>query len=97
MSDRAPRPTRSRPRLRFGAGPMQSKTRHLEGGSYFGANLRDLQIFHILAEARSMIVAAERIGVTQSAVSQAVARLESWLETELVDRSSRPIRITHSG
>jgi DNA-binding transcriptional LysR family regulator len=44
-----------------------------------------------------MIVAAERIGVTQSAVSQSVARLESWLETELVDRSSRPIRITHSG
>ena len=76
---------------------MQPKTRHFEGGSYFGVNLRDLQVFHALAEARSMIVAAERIGVTQSAVSQSVARLESWLETELVDRSSRPIRITHSG
>ncbi|WP_027553345.1 LysR family transcriptional regulator [Bradyrhizobium sp. Cp5.3] len=76
---------------------MQAKTRHFEGGSYFGVNLRDLQVFHVLAEARSMIVAAERIGVTQSAVSQSVARLESWLKTELVDRSSRPIRITHSG
>jgi DNA-binding transcriptional LysR family regulator len=83
--------------LRFGVGLVQTKTPNLEGGSYFGVNLRDLQIFRVLAETKSMIVAAERIGVTQSAVSQSVVRLESWLETKLVDRSSRPIRITHSG
>jgi DNA-binding transcriptional LysR family regulator len=76
---------------------VQAKTRHLDGASYYGVNLKDLQIFHVLAETRSMIVAAERIGVTQSAVSQSVARLEGWLATELVDRSSRPIRITHAG
>ena len=76
---------------------MQTKLRHLDGASYYGVNLKDLQIFHVLAETRSMIVAAERIGVTQSAVSQSVARLEDWLETALVDRSSRPIRITHAG
>jgi DNA-binding transcriptional LysR family regulator len=76
---------------------VEGKTRHFDGGAFFGVNLRDLQVFHVLAETCSMIATADRIGVTQSAVSQSVARLETWLETGLVDRSSRPIRITHAG
>ncbi|GAA4255436.1 LysR family transcriptional regulator [Azospirillum formosense] len=67
------------------------------GESYSSINLWDLHVFQVIAERRSTTAAAERLGVTQSAVSQSVARLERWLGTELLDRSCRPIRVTHAG
>lgn len=60
-------------------------------------NLRDLLVFQVLAETRSTTAAAERLGVTQSAVSQALGRLEKWLGTGLLDRANRPLRLTHGG
>lgn len=63
----------------------------------FCVNMRDLQIFHVLAETLNTTTAAERLGVTQSAVSQSLARLEKWLGITLLDRSKRPIRMTYAG
>lgn len=57
----------------------------------------DLAVFQILTEARSTTLAAERLGVTQSAVSQSVSRLERSFGTALLDRSKRPLRTTHAG
>ncbi|MGA2083852.1 MAG: LysR family transcriptional regulator [Holophaga sp.] len=59
--------------------------------------MRDLLFFKVLAETKSATIAAERLGITQSAVSQSVARLERWLGAALLDRSNRPIRITLAG
>jgi DNA-binding transcriptional LysR family regulator len=64
---------------------------------FFRVNLRDLLVFQVLAETQSTTIAAERLGVTQSAVSQALGRLETWLGTPLLDRSSRPLKITRGG
>lgn len=59
--------------------------------------LRELQIFIAVAETSSMSMASSRLGLTQSAVSQSIRKLEDLLETELVDRSTRPITITAKG
>lgn len=65
-------------------------------------NERDIQIgslriFAAVADSETLTSAAQKLGVTQSAVSQAIAQLESLTETELVVRRSRPIRLTAAG
>lgn len=60
-------------------------------------DLRHLSIFVAVAETRSMATAAERFSVTQAAVSQAVARLERAVGCDLLDRSTRPFRLTAAG
>jgi DNA-binding transcriptional LysR family regulator len=60
-------------------------------------NLRDLLVFRVLSDTQSTTIAAERLGVTQSAVSQSVNRLEKLFGTTLLDRSNRPLRTTHAG
>lgn len=66
------------------------------------ANERDIQIgalriFAAAAESETLTSAAQKLGVTQSAVSQAIAQLESLAATELLVRRSRPIRLTPAG
>jgi len=56
-----------------------------------------LRIFAAAAESETLTSAAEKLGVTQSAVSQAIAQLESLAATELVVRRSRPIKLTPAG
>lgn len=56
-----------------------------------------LRTFVVLAEADSMLDAAQRLGVTQSAVSQALKQLERTLATELVIRRKRPVQLTAAG
>lgn len=56
-----------------------------------------LRIFVAAAESETLTSAAKKLGVTQSAVSQAIALLESIASTELVVRRSRPIRLTPAG
>lgn len=56
-----------------------------------------LRIFVAAAESETLTSAAEKLGVTQSAVSQALAQLESLTATELIVRRSRPIRLTPAG
>src|SRR6185436_1164602 len=59
--------------------------------------LRSLEIFLTVAESGSMTKAAYRIGMTQSAISQHIQLLEADLEAQLIDRESRPMRLTPAG
>lgn len=56
-----------------------------------------LRIFSVLAECQTLTHAAERLVITQSAVSQALKQLEIQVGTELVVRRSRPILLTPVG
>ncbi|KUP93485.1 LysR family transcriptional regulator [Tritonibacter horizontis] len=57
----------------------------------------DLIIFSRVAEARSFTAAARSLGVTQSAVSQTVKRLEGELGIRLLSRSTRSLTATAAG
>ena len=59
--------------------------------------LGTLQIFAAVADAETLTQASGQLGITQSAVSQAIKQLEKQLATELVVRHSRPVRLTPSG
>ncbi|HET7049333.1 MAG TPA: LysR family transcriptional regulator [Solirubrobacteraceae bacterium] len=60
-------------------------------------DLQRLQIFRTVATMRSFSAAALELSYTQSSVSEAVATLERELGVTLLDRSSRPVRLTPSG
>src|SRR5258708_5061192 len=53
--------------------------------------LRDLHVFHSVAQHRSMAKAAGQLGVSQPAVSEVVADLEHALGVRLLDRSSQGV------
>ncbi|HEX5449523.1 MAG TPA: selenium metabolism-associated LysR family transcriptional regulator [Gaiellaceae bacterium] len=58
---------------------------------------RQLQAFCAVVEKRSFSQAAERLGVTQPAVSLQVRALEKRLGTQLLDRSGRRVEPTEAG
>jgi len=58
---------------------------------------RQLQAFCAVVERRSFSQAAERLGVTQPAVSLQVRALEKRLGTQLLDRSGRRVEPTEAG
>jgi DNA-binding transcriptional LysR family regulator len=58
---------------------------------------RQLRAFCEVVERRSFSQAAERLGVTQPAVSLQVRALEKRLGTQLLDRSGRRVEPTESG
>lgn len=60
-------------------------------------SLDALRAFLLVAETRAVKTAAHRLGVTPSAVSQAIVRLERDLGTELFQRDVRPLRLSASG
>ncbi|HVM02851.1 MAG TPA: LysR family transcriptional regulator [Acidimicrobiales bacterium] len=59
--------------------------------------LRQVEVFVVLARHRSFTRAAEALGVAQPALSQQVKRLEQELGVRLLDRSTRPVRLTDAG
>jgi len=59
--------------------------------------LARLNIFVAVTEAGSFTAAAERLGLTKSAVSQGVAALERELGVQLLQRSTRHVAITQAG
>ena len=59
----------------------------------FGA----LKIFAAVAQSETLTDAAQKLGITQSAVSQAIAQLEESTNVQLVVRRSRPIMLTPAG
>jgi DNA-binding transcriptional LysR family regulator len=59
--------------------------------------LRDVRCFVAVAEHGSFSRAAARLGLSQPAVSQAVARLEQVLDCRLFDRTSRRVHPTPAG
>jgi DNA-binding transcriptional LysR family regulator len=60
-------------------------------------NLHRLEIFVTVAETGSMSAAAAKFGLTQPAVSQAIAKLEEASGLDLFDRSIRPPLLTLRG
>jgi DNA-binding transcriptional LysR family regulator len=59
--------------------------------------LQDLQELLAIAEAGSLVRAAERLGVTQPTLSKAVARLEHAFRIQLIERHARGVRLTAAG
>ena len=62
-----------------------------------GPDLNALTIFALVAEERSFRAAADRLGLTRSAVSQAIKRLEETLGIALVQRTTRSVSLTEAG
>ncbi|KAB2689199.1 LysR family transcriptional regulator [Brucella pseudogrignonensis] len=57
----------------------------------------DVLAFVRVADTASFTKAAERLGVTRSAVGKSIARLEAKLLTRLVHRTTRSVRLTEEG
>ncbi|PRD44783.1 LysR family transcriptional regulator [Phyllobacterium phragmitis] len=60
-------------------------------------DLNALAVFALVAEERSFRAAADRMGVTRSAVSQTMRRLEERLGIALVQRTTRSVSLTEAG
>jgi DNA-binding transcriptional LysR family regulator len=60
-------------------------------------DLNLLPLLLAVAEEQNFRAAADRLGVTRSAVSQGVRRLEDALGTQLVMRTTRSVRLTEAG
>ena len=59
--------------------------------------LRHLKTLHALRETDSLVEAAERLHLTQPAVSKRIAGLEQQLDTRLFDRLGREVSLTEAG
>ena len=59
--------------------------------------LRELRIFLVLADELHFGRTAERLGISQPGVSEAVRVLESRLGVKVFDRTSRRFRLTPAG
>jgi DNA-binding transcriptional LysR family regulator len=59
--------------------------------------IEDLRVFSVLAETRSLQRVAQKTGLTQSAVSKIVQRLEAEFGIQLLDRKGRGIELTTAG
>src|ERR1700729_349192 len=59
--------------------------------------LRELRIFLVLADELHFGRTAERLGISQPGVSEAVRVLESRLGVKFFDRTSRRVRLTPAG
>lgn len=60
-------------------------------------DLNLVSVFLAVAEAKSFRGAAERLGVTRSAVSQAIRRMEDRMGVALVQRTTRSVSLTEAG
>ena len=59
--------------------------------------LRHLKTIRAIEQTGSLAAAAERLHLTQSALSHQIRALESYYETPLFSRSPRPMRLTEAG
>ena len=59
--------------------------------------LDGIAIFVAVAEAKGFRAAGERLGMSHSAVSQTLRRLEERLGAPLVRRTTRSVHLTHAG
>jgi DNA-binding transcriptional LysR family regulator len=60
-------------------------------------DLNALAVFAVVADEKSFRAAADRIGVTRSAVSQSIRKLEETLGIALVARTTRSVALTEAG
>ena len=59
--------------------------------------LNEIRTFIVVAEARSVQEAANRLRLTQSAVSRLIQRLEAEIGVVLFDRQTKPLTLTRDG
>ncbi len=59
--------------------------------------IRSLEVLVAVAETGQMRSGARMLGLSQPAASQHIATLEKAFDTQLIDRSVRPLRLTHAG
>jgi DNA-binding transcriptional LysR family regulator len=59
--------------------------------------LRDIEYFEEIAEQRHLGRAAERLGLSQPALSKSLRRLEDALQVKLFDRNSKGLELTAEG
>ena len=59
--------------------------------------LSDLAVFQVVAEDRNFTRAAARLGISQSAVSHTIRRLEASIGLKLLNRTSRHVTTTDAG
>jgi DNA-binding transcriptional LysR family regulator len=62
-----------------------------------GYDLNSIEVFMLTAELGGMTQTARHLGMTQSAVSQTISKLEAALNVRLFDRAMRPLALTPSG
>ena len=62
-----------------------------------GFDIRAIQIFVLVVDLGGMTPAASSLGISQSAVSQAIASLEKSTNMQLFNRNIRPISLTSAG
>ena len=62
-----------------------------------GLDVRSLRVLVALAEEGTFTDAAIRLGTGQPAVSRALARLEAHLDVQLLQRTTRSLRLTPAG
>lgn len=60
-------------------------------------DFHSLEVFILTVDLGGMTQCAQQLQITQSAVSQTIARLEAGMGTSLFDRSLRPIGLTPTG
>lgn len=60
-------------------------------------DLNALAVFAVVADERSFRAAADRIGVTRSAISQSIRKLEETLGIALLARTTRSVALTEAG
>ena len=60
-------------------------------------DLNAMSVFVTVAEARGFRAAGERLGVSASAVSQSIRKLEEQLGVVLVQRTTRSVHLTEAG
>jgi DNA-binding transcriptional LysR family regulator len=60
-------------------------------------NIVDLESFVAVVDCGSIVAAAARLHITQSAISRRIQNLEESLGTSLLDRQKRPLQLTTAG
>lgn len=74
------------------------RLRHSESGSWCAVlEIRHLKTLHALREADSLVEAADRLHLTQSALSHQFKELEDRLGMTLFMRKTKPVRFTSAG
>ena len=61
------------------------------------SHMTDMAVFACVVDAGGFSAAARQLGITPSAVSRQVARLETALRVRLLERTTRKFRLTDAG
>ncbi|WP_159275330.1 MULTISPECIES: LysR family transcriptional regulator [Variovorax] len=60
-------------------------------------DLNDLRIFTYVAVLYSFSAAADELGISKSSVSRSIMRLEALMNTQLLNRTTRKVKLTRAG